>query len=54
VLAEFAATCRDKTDLDKLTARLAEGIDETLQPEKVSVWLKPVVAGRGNRANDTI
>ncbi|MBL8046429.1 MAG: hypothetical protein JNL09_07810 [Anaerolineales bacterium] len=41
VLAEFAATCRDETDLDKLTARLVEVIDETLQPEKVSVWIKP-------------
>ena len=41
VLAEFAATCRDETDLDKLTARLVEVIDETLQPERVSVWLKP-------------
>lgn len=41
VLAEFAATCRDETDLDKLTARLVEVIDETLQPEKVSIWLKP-------------
>jgi hypothetical protein len=40
VLAEFAATCRDETDLDKLTARLVEVIDETLQPEKVSVWIK--------------
>jgi len=41
VLAEFAATCRDETDLDKLVTRLEEVIDETLQPEKVSVWLKP-------------
>jgi hypothetical protein len=40
VLAEFAATCRDETDLDKLVARLAEVIDETLQPEKVSVWIR--------------
>jgi hypothetical protein len=46
VLAEFAATCRDETDLDKLTARLAEVIDETLQPEKVSLWIKPVADGR--------
>jgi hypothetical protein len=43
VLTEFAATCRDETDLDILTARLAEVIDETLQPEKVSVWIKPTV-----------
>jgi hypothetical protein len=41
VLAEFAATARDETDLDKLTARLVEVVDETMQPEKVSLWLKP-------------
>jgi hypothetical protein len=41
VLAEFAATCRDETDLDKLTARLVEVVDEAMQPEKVSLWLKP-------------
>jgi hypothetical protein len=40
VIAEFAATCRDETDLDKLTARLVEVVDETMQPENVSLWLK--------------
>jgi len=39
-LAAFAATARDETDLDKLTARLVEVVDETMQPEKVSLWLK--------------
>jgi hypothetical protein len=43
VLAEFAATCRDETDLDKLTARLVEVVQETMQPERVSLWLKPDV-----------
>ncbi|MGQ0603796.1 MAG: hypothetical protein ACT4QE_19110 [Anaerolineales bacterium] len=41
VLAEFAATARDETDLEKLTARLVEVVDETMQPESVQVWLKP-------------
>ena len=41
-LAEFAATVRDETDLDKLTERLLEVVQETMQPEYVSVWLKPV------------
>jgi len=27
--------------LDKLTARLVEVVDETMQPESVSLWLKP-------------
>ena len=40
-LADFAATARDETDLDKLTARLVEVVDETMQPESVELWLKP-------------
>ena len=40
VIADFAATCRDETDLDKLTARLVEVVDETMQPEGVTLWLK--------------
>ncbi len=40
-LAAFAATVRDETDLDKLTARLIEVVQETMQPESVTLWLKP-------------
>jgi hypothetical protein len=42
VLSEFAETVRDETDLEKLTARLIEVVDETMQPKSVSVWLKDV------------
>ncbi len=41
VLAQFAATVRDETDLDELTAELVRVIQETMQPEFVSVWLRP-------------
>ncbi len=41
VLARFAATARDETDLDALTAELVRVIQETMQPEQVSVWLVP-------------
>ncbi len=40
VLEQFAATVRDETDLDELTAELVRVIQETMQPESVSVWLK--------------
>ena len=39
VLADFAATARDETDLDRLTAELAGVIKEAMQPEFASVWL---------------
>ena len=40
VLAQFALTARDETDLDALTGQLARVVQETLQPEHVSVWLR--------------
>jgi hypothetical protein len=40
VLAQFAQTARDETDLDALTAELTHVVQETLQPEQVSVWLR--------------
>jgi hypothetical protein len=42
VLAQFAITARDETDMQALTAELARVVQETIQPEQVSVWLKPV------------
>jgi len=39
-LAAFAATCRDETDLDKLAESLINVVQETMQPEHVSLWLK--------------
>ena len=40
VLAQFAVTARDETDLDALTAELVRVVQETMQPESVSVWLR--------------
>ena len=40
VLAGFAATVRDETDLDALTAELVRVIQETMQPEFVGVWVR--------------
>ncbi len=42
VLARFAATARDETDLDALTAELLRVIQETMEPETASLWLRPV------------
>ena len=40
VLAQFALTARDETDLDALTVELVRVVQETLQPEHVSVRLR--------------
>ncbi len=48
VLARFAATARDETDLDALTAELARVIQETMEPAHVSVWLRPADDRPGN------
>ena len=45
VLSQFAQTARDETDLDALTTELARVVQETMQPERVSVWLRS--SGRG-------
>lgn len=39
VLQDFAMTMQDETDLEKLTARLMEVVNETMQPTSVSLWL---------------
>ena len=40
VLQEFGKTVRDETDLEKLTGRLMQVVDETMQPRSLSLWLK--------------
>ena len=40
VLAQFAQTARDETDMAQLTAELVLVVQETMQPEQVSLWLK--------------
>lgn len=40
VLAQFAATGREEVDLDRLVEALLVVVDETIQPEHVSLWLR--------------
>ncbi|NQU30723.1 MAG: hypothetical protein HQ525_08660 [Anaerolineae bacterium] len=39
-LEQFAATARDEVDMEKLTTALLGVVDETMQPEMASLWLK--------------
>ncbi len=45
--ARFARAARDEVDLNNLSAELAGVIQKTLQPESLSIWLRPgSVAGK--------
>jgi hypothetical protein len=39
-LANFATVARDEVNMDKLTVALLSVVEETMQPEKASLWLK--------------
>ncbi len=52
-LAAFAAAARDETDLDALLAELVRVIQVTMEPEQVSVWLRPTTDGRRPTAAET-
>ena len=39
-LARFAAVARDEIDLDDLTAELLHRVQDTVQPEHLSLWLR--------------
>jgi hypothetical protein len=40
VLAAFGATCRDETDLERLRDDMVRVVEETVQPARVSLWLR--------------
>jgi hypothetical protein len=40
-VAAFSARLRDQVDLDTLAAELLAGVDQTVEPTTVSLWLRP-------------
>jgi hypothetical protein len=40
-IAAFSARLRQQVDLDTLTAELLAVVDQTMQPTRVSLWLRP-------------
>lgn len=45
VLADFALTVRDETDLEKLTGRLMHVVQETMEPRSVGIWFNTGTKG---------
>jgi hypothetical protein len=50
-LEAFSAKLRDETDMDTLNSELLSTVHETVQPEHVSLWLRPD-AGPKSRSTD--
>ncbi len=41
MLATFEATLRSEVELERLREHLVAAVEETMQPEHVSLWLRP-------------
>ena len=46
ILAQFAQTARDEVELDQLKAGLVYTVQQTVQPDQISIWLKPTKTQR--------
>jgi len=41
IVAAFAARLREQVDLDALSVELLAVVDQTVQPTRASLWLRP-------------
>ncbi len=47
IIEGFGARLRDQVDLDTLTAEVLAVADQTMQPTRASLWLRPPAAPAG-------
>jgi hypothetical protein len=50
-LGAFSARLREETDLATLSGDLVSVVEETMQPQHISLWLRPDVASRNRQAD---
>jgi hypothetical protein len=50
-IAAFSARLRDEIDLDTLTAELLRVMEQTMQPTRASLWLRPSGPASGQRSS---
>lgn len=53
-LAAFSTTVRDEVELEKLTGRLLEVVEETMQPAHISMWLRKEPVGSRIRGRESV
>jgi len=51
-LGAFSARLREETDLTTLSDELVSVVNETMQPQHVSLWLRPSCADSGGQTNN--
>jgi hypothetical protein len=50
-LEAFSAKLREETDMDNLNSELLSTVRETVQPEHVSLWLRPNASPKSEPTN---